>query len=67
MAAYATFLALGHSLLCKSILADTIEKYLVAVSDLFLVNGSYNPTRDPIKPQCKAPCIKAVIAGMQGT
>ena len=61
MASYATFLALGNSLLCRSILAGTIDKYLVAVADLFLQNGNPSPLMDPMKPHRRAECITSVI------
>ena len=33
MACYATFLMMGHTLLCKSIKVSTIKKYLLATKD----------------------------------
>ena len=62
MATYATFLALGNSLLCRSILADTIDKYLTAISDLFTQNGFPSPLTDPNKPNKRAPCITYVVS-----
>ena len=43
MACYATFLMMGHTLLCKSIKVGTIKKYLLAAKDYFLDNNQWDP------------------------
>ena len=44
MGAYATFLATGNNLVCRSILSSTIREYLKAVGKLFIEAGHDNPT-----------------------
>ena len=46
MACYTAYLATGETLLCKTIMANTIEKYLDAAAELSLPAKLMNPCLD---------------------
>ena len=46
MACYTAYLATGQTLLCKSIKANTIKRYLEAASELSIPAGLMNPCLD---------------------
>ena len=58
MASYATFLLLGHTLLCMSIKVGTVKLYLKATTKLFLEHNQWDPTI--VRTGSTAPVLQAV-------
>ena len=59
MASYATFLFMGHTLLCMSIKAGTVKLYLKACTKLFLDNNQWESII--IRTGSTAPVLQAVL------
>ena len=53
MACYTAYLASGHTLLCKSIKANTIQRYLAAAANLSVPAKMVNPCLDIMGNQCR--------------
>ena len=58
MACFASFLLMGHTLLCKSINVDTVKKYLLAIKDYFVDHNQWYPSI--VKHDITAPVLTSV-------
>ena len=58
MACFASFLLIGHTLLCKSIKVGTVKKYLLAVKDFFIDHNQWDPCI--VKHGTTAPVLTSV-------